>query len=256
MTERYSVRLESFEGPLDLLLHLVRKHEVNLYEVSVAAVTEQYLAYLAAAKDLNLDVAGEYVLMAATLIYLKSRALLPPEEREDLEEEEPLDPELELIEQLLEYERYQAVASNLASRPVLGRDVFERRVVESVPGLFSEPFRALTPGDLLTALDRLLARRAHAVVHHVNTERLSIRDGIDLVIEILRVQRRCAFDALFPPDASRLRIVVTFLAILELMKHGALVARQERTFGEFEVELLREVDADKFFDVDFQEAAG
>ncbi len=153
MTEAYSVRLEAFEGPLDLLLHLVRKHEVNLYEVSVAAVTEQYLAYLAAAKDLNLDVAGEYVLMAATLIYLKSRALLPPEEREDLEEEEPLDPELELIEQLLEYERYQAVASNLASRPVLGRDVFERRVVESVPGLFSEPFRPLTSGDLLAALD-------------------------------------------------------------------------------------------------------
>ncbi len=255
MTGGYSVKLDAFEGPLDLLLHLVRKHEVNLYEVSVSSVTEQYLVYLAAAKDLNLDVAGEYLLMAATLIFLKSRALLPPDEREELEEEEPLDPELELIEQLLEYERYQDVASKLASRPVLGRDVFQRTVVERVPGQFTEPFRALTPGDLLAALNHLLARRALPVVHHISLERMSIRDGLELVLEALREKPRRRFDELFPLDASRLRIVVTFMALLELMKHGVLAARQDGNFGEIEVELLRDVDPDSFFDVDLEASA-
>ena len=116
MSEAYSVKLEQFEGPLDLLLHLIKKHEVDLYQLSVSEITDQYLGYMAEAEDLNLDLAGEFLVMAATLIYLKSRALLPAEEREDLEDEEPLDPEAQLIEQLLEHERFQKAGQALAER--------------------------------------------------------------------------------------------------------------------------------------------
>src|SRR4051812_2356545 len=113
MSEAYTVKLDTFEGPLDLLLHLIKKHEVDLYEIRVSQVTDQYLGYLKAARELNLDIAGEFLVMAATLIYLKSRALLPPEERDEFDDEEPLDPEAQLIQQLIEHERFQKVATAL-----------------------------------------------------------------------------------------------------------------------------------------------
>src|SRR5690349_16874425 len=128
--EAYTVKLESFEGPLDLLLHLIKKHEVDLYEIRVSQVTDQYLAYLR-------------------------------------EEQEPLDPEAQLIQQLIEHERFQKVATALAQRPVLGRDVFRRTVVERAPGEFVEPVRPAGVGDLLLALQRVLNRRVNQPVHRV-----------------------------------------------------------------------------------------
>jgi segregation and condensation protein A len=256
MSEAYTVKLDSFEGPLDLLLHLIKKHEVDLYEIRVSQVTDQYLAYLREARELNLDIAGEFLVMAATLIYLKSRALLPPEERDEFDEEEPLDPEAQLIQQLIEHERFQKVAAALAQRPVLGRDVFRRTVVEAAPGEFVEPMRPAGVGDLLLALQRVLTRRANQPVHRVAQEHISIRDGIDLVLEQLREVRRVTFEKLFPEDASRSRIIVTFLAILELIKIGALTATQETAYGEIEVVLLRDIDPDRVLAIDFEEAAG
>ncbi|HEY8517889.1 MAG TPA: segregation/condensation protein A [Candidatus Binatia bacterium] len=254
--EQYTVKLDSFEGPLDLLLHLIKKHEVDLYEIRVSQVTDQYLAYLSAARELNLDIAGEFLVMAATLIYLKSRALLPPEERDEFEDEEPLDPEAQLIQQLIEHERFQKVAAALAQRPVLGRDVFRRTVVEHAPGEFVEPMRPVSVGDLLLALQRVLNRRANQPVHRVAQERVSLRDGLELVLEQLRTVRRATFEDLFPPDASRRRIIVTFLAILELIKIGALMATQETAYGEIQVELLRDIDPDSVLTVDFEGAYG
>jgi segregation and condensation protein A len=256
MAEAYTVKLDSFEGPLDLLLHLIKKHEVDLYEIRVSQVTDQYLAYLREARELNLDIAGEFLVMAATLIYLKSRALLPPEERDEFDEEEPLDPEAQLIQQLIEHERFQKVASALAQRPVLGRDVFRRTVVEPTPGEFVEPTRPAGVGDLLLALQRVLTRRANQPVHRVAQEHISIRDGLDLVLEQLRATARLGFEALFPPDASRARIIVTFLAILELIKIGAVTAMQQEAYGEIDVVLLRDLDPDSVLGIDFEEAAG
>ncbi|MDG2303821.1 MAG: segregation/condensation protein A [Candidatus Binatia bacterium] len=255
MAENLTVKLEEFEGPLDLLLHLIKKHEIDLYNIRVASITDQYLASLAAARDLNLDVAGEFLVMAATLIYLKSRALLPPEEQDELEDEEPLDPEQQLIEQLLEHERFQKAGAALAAGPVLGRDVFRRTVMEAAPGEFVAAPAPLTMGDLLSALERVLERRARAIVHEVIGERLSIRDGIELTLERLQTMRRCTFDELFPEQASRMRIIVTFLGILELIKHGAVMAVQGENYGEINIELVRDVDANRMleFELDDEE---
>lgn len=254
--EAYTVKLETFEGPLDLLLHLIKKHEVDLYEIRVSQVTDQYLAYLAAARELNLDIAGEFLVMAATLIYLKSRALLPPEERDEFDEEEPLDPEAQLVQQLIEHERFQKVAAALAQRPVLGRDVFRRTVVESVPGEFVEPPRAASVGDLLVALQRVLARRSDPTVHRVVQERLTLRDGLELVLDHLRGKPRTSFEDLFPEDATRARVIVTFLAILELIKCGAVTASQEAAYESIHIVLLRDIDPDNVLDIDFEELAG
>jgi segregation and condensation protein A len=256
MSDAYTVKLDSFEGPLDLLLHLIKKHEVDLYEIRVSQVTDQYLGYLREARELNLDIAGEFLVMAATLIYLKSRALLPPEERDEFDEEEPLDPEAQLIQQLIEHERFQKVAAALAQRPVLGRDVFRRAVVESAPGEFVEPVRPAGVGDLLLALQRVLTRRANQPVHRVEQEHISIRDGLDLVLDRLRVAPRLSFEALFPVGASRGRIIVTFLAILELIKVGAVTATQQDAYSEIDVVLLRDLDPDSVLGIDFEEAAG
>jgi segregation and condensation protein A len=256
MSEAYTVKLDTFEGPLDLLLHLIKKHEVDLYEIRVSQVTDQYLAYLRAARELNLDIAGEFLVMAATLIYLKSRALLPPEERDEFDDEEPLDPEAQLIQQLIEHERFQKVAAALAQRPVLGRDVFRRTVVEAAPGEFVEPPRPAGVGDLLLALQRVLNRRSGQPVHHVAQDHISIRDGLELVLEQLRSTPRVSFEQLFPADASRGRIIVTFLAILELIKVGAVTATQEDAYGAIDVLLLRDLDPDSVLTIDFGEAAG
>jgi len=256
MSEAYTVKLDSFEGPLDLLLHLIKKHEVDLYEIRVSQVTDQYLGYLKAAQELNLDIAGEFLVMAATLIYLKSRALLPPEERDEFDEEEPLDPEAQLIQQLIEHERFQKVAAALAQRPVLGRDVFRRTVVEAAPGEFVEPQCPAGVGDLLVALQRILNRRTNQPVHRVAQEHISIRDGLELVLDQLRATPRVSFAALFPEDASRGRIIVTFLAILELIKLGAVTATQQDAYGEIDVVLLRDLDPDSVLTIDFEEAAG
>lgn len=250
--EAYHVKLSDFEGPLDLLLHLIKKHEIDLYKLSVASVTDQYLAYIAEAEELNLDVAGEFLVMAATLIYLKSRALLPPEEREEFEDEEPIDPETQLIEQLLEHERFQRAAAVLAARPVLGRDVFSRTVVERAPGDFIEAMPPIGIAELFAALERVVARGKRLRAHEVSRERLTIRDGVGLVIEALRLTPRARFDDLFPIDASRSRIIVTFLGILELIKHGAVRALQGETYGAIDLEMLRDVDVDELLSLDLE----
>ncbi len=255
-SDAYTVHLDAFEGPLDLLLHLIKKHEVDVYNIRIAEITDRYLEYLRAAGDLDLDVAGEFLVMAATLIYLKSRALLPPEEREDIEDEEPLDPEAQLIQQLVEHERFQKVAAALAARPVLGRDVFPRPVAEPVPGELVEPLRPITVGELLGALEKLLARRASAAVHRVWGEKLDIRDGLRMVMGYLRIVPNAQFEELFPENASRMQIVVIFIALLELIKDGAVVAAQDSTCGAIEIALVRDVDPEKLLEVAAQEEAG
>jgi segregation and condensation protein A len=256
MSDAYTVKLEAFEGPLDLLLHLIKRHEVDVYNVRIAEITDQYLAYLSAARDLNLDIAGEFLVMAATLIYLKSRALLPPDERDDLEDEEPLDPEAQLIQQLVEHERFQTVAAALAARPVLGRDVFNRPLAERGPGDLAEPMRPVTVGELLLALERVLARRAASLVHRVQGEKLTIRDGLEIVTRYLRASGRATFDELFPEVASRMHVVVVFIALLELIKSGAVEARQSEAYGGIEITLVRDVDPEQLLAIPSEEAAG
>jgi segregation and condensation protein A len=237
----YRVKLELFEGPLDLLLHLVKKNEVDIADIPIAIITDQYLEYMAMLEELNLDVAGEFLVMAATLMYIKSRCLLPqPEEADD---EEEGDPRAQLIERLREYQRFREAAFELGERQLLARDVFARprdAADAEALGDGAEPeveVRDVSLGVLLDAFRRVLQRSAAAPAHEVTREGLTLRDCIGPILERLRTTGETTFDALFPDGATRHRIIVTFLALLELMRHGVVHARQAAQFGEVRIVL-------------------
>jgi len=232
----YRVKLDAFEGPLDLLLHLIKKNEVEIVDIPVAKITEQYLAYLEMMRELNLDVAGEFLVMAATLTLIKSRMLLPPSE--DDEAEEP-DPRAELVQQLLEYQRYREAALALGERPLLHRDVFVREPLDEpeVSESNDAPRLRTTVWELLEAFRTVLKRAQPEAVHEVITERVSLRDRARALLQALAAARCIEFESLFEAEVTRFEVVVTFLALLELMKLGAARAVQEDRFGRIIIEL-------------------
>jgi segregation and condensation protein A len=212
----YTIRLESFEGPLDLLLHLIQKNEMDIFNIPMALITEQYMEYLKWMKTLDLDIAGEYLLMASTLLHIKSRMLLPqtPED----EEEEGEDPRAELVRRLLEYQKYKAAASELIHRPMLDRDVFVRLTSSEETQTEEERIEA-NLFDLIDALRKALERVKEESFHEVILDRLSVEDKVQEILLLLqREKRSLPFHLLFPEQASRRVIVITFLAILELVK--------------------------------------
>ncbi len=239
MGDLYRVKLDVFEGPLDLLLHLIKKNEVEIVDIPIATITEQYLAYLGIMHELNLDIAGEFLVMAATLTLIKSRMLLPPSEGED--EEEEADPRAALVQQLLEYQRYREAALELAERPLLHRDVFVREPsmdgVDAAESAESPRLQA-TVWELLEAFRAVLKRVRPASVHEVVTETMSLRDRVETLLRALSVARALEFDSLFDDDASRFEIILTFLALLELMKMGAVRAVQEECLGRIVIEMI------------------
>lgn len=226
----YRVQLDLFEGPLDLLLHLIKKNEVDVTNIPVATITEQYLSYLDLLRDLSLDVASEYLVMAATLMLLKSRLLLPSAEPD---EDEEADPRADLVRQLLEYQRYREAAASLAERPWLRRDVFVREPsADGVPpDPDAKPLVRVTLWELMAAFRTVLARAQPDPVHQVEAEAVSLRDRITDVLRTLGVARRLTFDSLFGDAPGRAFVIVTFLAVLELAKLGAIEAVQEETLG-------------------------
>lgn len=229
------VQLEIFEGPLDLLLHLIKKNEVNIADIPIAAITEQYLATLELMQSLNLDVAGEFLVMAATLIHIKSRVLLPPGEDEDGEEEEG-DPREELVRRLLEYQRFKEAAEELEGREILKRDVFVRR--SEVPeDLATAGFEGLSLFDLISALRQVLERFPDEGIHEVTLERISVREKMSSLLDDLQRRGKVIFQSLFEAAASRFEIIVTFLAMLELAKIRAIRVRQEEREGPIVIEL-------------------
>jgi len=230
----YAVKLSIFEGPLDLLLHLIRLNEVDIIDIPVARIAEQYIEYLDLMRELNLDVAGEYLLMAATLAWIKSRMLLPPVEGE--QEDEDTDPRAELIARLLEYQRFKEAAEELRERQILGRDVFEARgpSPEGTP----EAEREIEVGliELLDAFRTVLRVAQSADLRHeVATEIITVRERMVAVMDALHARDVIDFEQVFqiqeeiPP--SRTMVVVTFLAILELVRLSAL--RVYQGMGEY-----------------------
>ena len=216
-----NVQLDIFEGPLDLLLHLIKKNEVSISDIPIAAITEQYLATLELMQSLNLDVAGEFLVMAATLLHIKSRALLPVSEGETDEDEEGGDPREELARRLLEYQRFKDAASELSQRDVLKRDVFVRQA-PSTENPAPADYRELSVFELLTALRRVLERLPKDEFHEVTLERITVREKMTLVLERLRIAGRITFDSLFADARTRMDVIVTFLATLELVKIRAI----------------------------------
>lgn len=230
-----NVQLEIFEGPLDLLLHLIKKNEVSITDIPIATITEQYLSTLELIQSLNLDVAGEFLVMAATLIHIKSRMLLPPGEEED-EEEEGGDPREELIRRLLEYQRFKEAAAELEKREILRRDVFVRP--SEVPDeMESVGFEGLSLFDLISALRHVLDRFPEERVHEVTLERISVREKMSSLLDDLQRRGKVIFQSLFEAAVSRLEVVVTFLAMLELVKIRAIRVAQEEREGPIVIEL-------------------
>lgn len=214
----YDIQLENFEGPLDLLLHLIKKNEMDVHDIPMAEITRQYLSILDAMKTLNLDMAGEFLLMAATLLHIKSKMLLP-KIIEDEQEEEEEDPRAELVRRLLEYQKYKDVSLTLESKPQLGRDLFAR--VSAEPEVLENAeagFVAVGLFDLLEALKDVMKESPEPVVHQVNMEQLSVTERINAILSELQGKESLAFNDLFSNGLKRTEVIVTFLALLELVK--------------------------------------
>ncbi len=227
----YQVRIEQFEGPLDLLLHLIKKNEVNIYDIPIALITQQYLEYLSVMKSLNLAVAGEFLVMAATLVQIKSRMLLPSEEGTSDEEDGP-DPREELVRRLLEYKRYKDAALQLDNRERLWRDIFTREQPAPVPVRLQEALlEEVTLFDLVDALQGVLARTSTKRLLEIIPENLTVKDRINAILDVLGGKEAVTFLALFEGQTHRMLIIVTFLAVLELVRLKLVRVFQAETFG-------------------------
>ncbi len=242
----YHVSLPAFEGPLDLLLHLCQKHELNILDIPISFVTEKYLEYLAIMQLMNLDVASEYLLMAATLAHIKSKTLLPApppgQEDEALLEEE--DPRQALIRRLLEYQKYKHAGETLAERGITGRDVFGRGAeIEAVEPQGLPPLADVPLYSLVEAFQRVLSRARVKIAHDVVPDRISITDRIHELFDVLTVRQRLEFDALFEQVATRFDLVVTFLALLEMTRLRMTRLYQTEPLGPLHVELAAGADA-------------
>ena len=259
----YQVELDVFEGPLDLLLHLVKKHELDILDIPIAFITEKYLSYLDMMQALSLDVAGEYLLMAATLAHIKSRELLPHEpgrrEEEEGEEgeedEEEIDPREDLIRRLLEYQKYKEAAANLGHRPVMGRNVWGRggsqedALAENVSPDAIAPLAEIPVLKLIEALDRAMRKAKIRLAHNVIVERLSVSQRISELTD--RLEREASFSFLscfrflqegveMGANEIRHEAVVTFLAILEMAKLGIITVSQPE--GEEDILIARRAE--------------
>jgi len=212
------VVLPTFEGPLDLLLHLIEQHELDIRDIPIAFVAKKYVEYITLMDELNIDVASEYLVMAATLTHIKSKMLLPvPPADQDDDDELGLDPRAELVRRLLEYQKYKQAAEQLGGGDVLGRDVFVRGLpAPAVEG--AAPLAGLSLFKLLDAFQSVLSRATVKVDHQIDLERFSITDRINQLVDLLQLHKKLTFEQLFEGATSRGDLIVTFLALLEMTR--------------------------------------
>lgn len=227
----YQVRIENFEGPLDLLLHLIKKNEINIYDIPIALIAQQYLEYIEAMKSFNLNVAGDFLVMAATLLQIKSKMLLPVDEAAQDDEDGP-DPREELVRRLLEYKAYKEAAYQLDGQEKMWREMFSR-----VPG-DPEPVQSedtlldnVTLFDLVDALQKILDRNPGKKLIEIVPDNLTVRQRMNVILEMLEGRDSVSFAELFEPASNRLIVIVTFLAMLELIRLRATRVFQAESFG-------------------------
>ena len=227
----YEIKLDIFEGPLDLLLYLIKKNEIDIYDIPIALITKQYLEYIEVLRSLNLDLAGEFLVLASTLIHIKSRMLLPIEADEEMEDEE--DPRAELVKQLLEYQAFKEAALQLDSRPVLERDVFKRAcpLEMSDPPEDLEVFEEMDVFDLVKAFQQIIAKLDRTERMEIDVEKMSLADRINEIMDKLTERKHLTFTELLEERIDRRWILYTFLAVLELMKLKMIKAYQGDSFG-------------------------
>jgi segregation and condensation protein A len=230
--DEYKVQLEVFEGPLDLLLYLIKKEEVDIYDIPIERITKQYMQYIDLMRMLDLSIAGEFLVMAATLMMIKSRLLLPPEERAELEAEEE-DPRWDLVRQLVEYKKFKDAAIHLGGLEERRLDVYMRGSDAAKLGPESDvSLRDVSIFDLISAFSEALKKVKKEVLTEIFSERVTVAEKVDMLVELMKSSERVSFSSLFKEIVTRQEIVCTFLAILELMRLRQMVARQEGVFGE------------------------
>lgn len=238
MPADYKVKLDVFEGPLDLLLYLIKRDEVDIYDISLERITQQYLEFMDAFKVLDLEVAGEFVVMAANLIYWKSRSLLPVSVQPPEEETEEEDPRWELVRQLLEYKKFKDAAAHLQERELWRERLFVR-TPEKPEAVAERPLGDVSVFDLINAFNQIVKRlNQKEDLREIFEERYTVGDKIELIMKMMSGGVDLKFTELFSGMASRTEIVVTFLALLELIRLKQLRAAQDEPFGEI---LLRPV---------------
>lgn len=232
----YKVKLEVFEGPLDLLLYLIKQDEIDIYDISLERITSQYLEYLQAFKELNIELAGEFIVMAANLIYLKSRSLLPRDQQPPEEDAGEEDPRWELIRQLIEYKKFKEAAAQLNLRALEQERIFVRETGSTLA--IQEPLRLGEVGifQLISAFQAVMKRiEARQDVQEIFSERFSVSEKIDSILQRIATGNRLRFSDLFGDAASRVEVVVTFLALLELIRLKQVRAVQKNVFEEIEI---------------------
>ncbi|MGF1450533.1 MAG: segregation and condensation protein A [Opitutales bacterium] len=239
--QRHPIQLASFEGPLDLLLFLIRRNELDIYDIPIEEVTRQYLEVLHAMERLDLEVAGDFFVMAATLMYIKSRLLLPPteEDAEEEEEDDELDPRWELVQQLLEYKKFKEAARALRERIMLQQDMLSRHYKE--PAEAREP-RPLKPSDRLeiwNTFNNLLRRLQERIGGEIHDEQLTTADQMEAILKLASRRARFIFDDLLPPygQVGINFLVTTLLALLELARLKHLWLLQEEVYGQIHIEV-------------------
>jgi segregation and condensation protein A len=233
-TDPYKVELDVFEGPLDLLLYLIKQDEIDIYHIPIVRITNQYMQYLDVMKLLDLNIAGEFIVMAATLMMIKSRMLLPVEERPEMEDEE--DPRWDLVRQLVEYKKFKDAAAHLGDLEVRQENMFSRSG-EGIQ-LGPEPDIALEDVsifDLISAFNEALKKAPREELQEIFAEQFTVADKIDVIMGQMRAKGRASLSRLLAGMRHRYEMVCTFLAILELIRLRQVRARQSGHFGDIDL---------------------
>ncbi len=229
----YKVSLDVFEGPLDLLLYLIKKEELNIYDIPMARITEQYLEYVELMELMDLEIAGEFLVMAATLMHIKSRTLLPPEAI--VEEEDETDPRAELVRQLLEYKRFKEAAQGLKEFELKRSLLFSRFGIEADFENTGNPFERVSLFELIAAFSKVLKELQPAMVHEVVKDEFTVGDKVQEITFRLKQTHKIYFSQLFSAAKNRYEVITTFLALLELIRLKTVSVDQPEEFGEIEI---------------------
>lgn len=233
----YKLKLDIFEGPLDLLLYLIKKNDIEISDIPITEITQQYMEYIEMMKLLDLDVVGDFLVMAATLMQIKSRMLLPPDPIEEEETEE--DPRDELVRRLQEYKRFKDVADELKEKETRQKDFFARNIDEEEKKQLvndaKEVFIEASLFDLISALSSALNKAPEEILHEIITEEFTVEQKIHDILHFLLEKSQISLTNLFKNAKSKMEMIVTFLAILELIRLKEIKAVQKRTFDDIEI---------------------
>ena len=225
----YNVKLEAFEGPLDLLLYLIKKDEIDIYDIPIARITKQYLEYVQLLETLNIEVAGDFLVMAATLIYIKSKTLLPPDPKTAGEADLNEDPRAELVEQLLEYQKFKSAANMLYEKAHIEGACYTRGALETDK---ANPEVTATVVDLLRIFKEILDRAKAVQQMEIQREEMSMSEKLKQILLLLATRKEINVREVFELAASKRELILTFLAFLELVKESSIILIQSQLFGE------------------------